>query len=189
MQQPVDCICDCIIRRIIEDECDPKSESSGSDSPEDEENFKLKIPEAEELSDDDMNTADTADGDDELYNKFVASKTKGTDEENLFEDIEEEENMRKERLKHDENMLQTPDGSFDIPDELEKEQAEAVFTPEPLLEVLEEAEKDEKEKAETTEDKKFCCKKHNKVFSQSQSSLRMCASRQLYEQVPLVSIY
>jgi len=60
-------------------------------------------------------------------------------------------------------------------------QAEATFTPEPL----EDLKKEETVKKEETssEDKTFCCKKHSKVFSQERTSIRMCATKQLYEQV------
>ena len=57
--------------RIIDDECNPKNDDLGSESPEDEEDFKLKIPETEELSDDEMKTGDGVDGiDEEMYKRF-----------------------------------------------------------------------------------------------------------------------
>merc|ERR550519_2365451 len=59
--------------RIINDECNPKNDDLGSESPEDEEDFKLKIPETEELSDDEMKSGEAVDGiDEEMYKRFVA---------------------------------------------------------------------------------------------------------------------
>ena len=76
-------------------------------------------------------------------------------------------------------MLQSPDESLDLPQEEESPgQEEATFTPEPLEDLT----KEEKEE-NTKEDKAFCCKKHSKVFSQEGTSIRMCATKQLYEQV------
>merc|ERR1719220_883286 len=76
-------------------------------------------------------------------------------------------------------MLQSPDQSLDLPQEEESPgQEEATFTPEPLEDLT----KEEKEE-NTKEDKAFCCKKHSKVFSQEGTSIRMCATKQLYEQV------
>ena len=165
--------------RIIEDECNPKNDDLGSESPEDEEDFKLKIPENEEISDDEMKAADSVDEiDEEMYKRFVANDARRSVEDTLFGDIEEEEQLRRERLK-EEKMLQSPDESLDLPQEEESPgQEEATFTPEPLEDLT----KEEKEE-NTKEDKAFCCKKHSKVFSQEGTSIRMCATKQLYEQV------
>ena len=165
--------------RIIDDECNPKNDDLGSESPEDEEDFKLKIPENEEISDDEMKAADSVDEiDEEMYKRFVANDARRSVEETLFGDIEEEEQLRRERLK-EEKMLQSPDQSLDLPQEEESPgQEEATFTPEPLEDLT----KEEKEE-NTKEDKAFCCKKHSKVFSQEGTSIRMCATKQLYEQV------
>ena len=172
--------------RIIDDECNPKNDDLGSESPEDEEDFKLKIPETEELSDDEMKSGEGVDGiDEEMYKRFVAKDASRSVEDGLFGDIEEEEDLRRERLK-EEKMLQSPDESLDLgqeEDSLRQEEEggiEATFTPEPL-ENLNKAE--EKEENTGSEDKTFCCKKHSKVFSQERTSIRMCATKQLYEQV------
>ena len=57
-----------LLFRIIDDECNPKNDDLGSESPEDEEDFKLRIPEVEELSDDEMKTAE---GVDEIVNRNI----------------------------------------------------------------------------------------------------------------------
>ena len=175
--------------RIIDDECNPKNDDLGSESPEDEEDFKLKIPETEELSDDEMKTAETVDGiDEEMYKRFVANDARRSAEDRLFGDIEEEEDLRRERLK-EEKMLQSPDESLDLAQEEEEspsqQEEEATFTPEPLEDLNKEAKTEEAVKTEenSSEDKTFCCKKHSKVFSQERTSIRMCATKQLYEQV------
>ena len=82
-------------------------------------------------------------------------------------------------------MLQSPDESLDLGQEDSQRQdeeggTEATFTPDPL-ENLNKVE--EKEENTASEDKTFCCKKHSKVFSQERTSIRMCATKQLYEQV------
>ena len=169
--------------RIIEDECNPKDNDNGSESPEEGEDFKLKIPDPEEISDDDMPSENSPEDDSDMYNKFMVNDTRPSEEDTLFVDIEEEEEERKERLKGDEKMLQSPDESFDLSSVGDEAAIEATFTQEPLEKVSEEMEADEVAPKEEVEEKKFCCKKHNKVFSQSQTSIRMCASRQLYEQV------
>merc|ERR1712130_373397 len=80
-------------------------------------------------------------------------------------------------------------GSLDLAQEEEEspsqQEEEPTFTPEPLEELNKEAKIEETVKAEETssEDKTFCCKKHSKVFSQERTSIRMCATKQLYEQV------
>ena len=171
--------------RIINDECNPKNDDLGSESPEDEEDFKLKIPETEELSDDEMKSGEAVDGiDEEMYKRFVANDARRSAEDGLFGDIEEEEDLRRERLK-DEKMLQSPDESLDLAQEdspgQEEGGTEATFTPEPLEDLNKAAEV--KTEENTSEDKTFCCKKHSKVFSQERTSIRMCATKQLYEQV------
>ena len=174
--------------RIINEDCNPKNDDLGSESPEDEEDFKLKIPETEELSDDEMKTAETVDGiDEEMYKRFVANDARRSAEDRLFGDIEEEEDLRRERRK-EEKMLQSPDESLDLAQEEEspaQQEEEATFTPEPLEDLNKEAKTEEAVKTEETssEDKTFCCKKHSKVFSQERTSIRMCATKQLYEQV------
>ena len=171
--------------RIIEDECNPKHDDLGSESPEDEEDFKLKIPENEELSDDEMKTSEGVDEiDEEMYKRFVANDARRSAEDRLFGDIEEEEDLRRERLK-EEKMLQSPDESLDLAQEDSPQQEEgggieATFTPEPLEDLNKKAEEKEEN---SSEDKTFCCKKHSKVFSQERTSIRMCATKQLYEQV------
>ena len=171
--------------RIIDDECNPKNDDLGSESPEDEEDFKLKIPETEELSDDEMKSGEAVDGiDEEMYKRFVANDARRSAEDGLFGDIEEEEDLRRERLK-DEKMLQSPDESLDLAQEdcpgQEEGGTEATFTPEPLEDLNKAAEV--KTEENPSEDKTFCCKKHSKVFSQERTSIRMCATKQLYEQV------
>lgn len=176
---------DCKFCRIIE-ECNDKEYDMGSESPEDEEDFKLKVPDAEEMSDEEMKPEEVPD--DDVYNKFVRSDSKAVDEDTLFGEIEEEAVERKERLKQedDEQMLQSPDGSFDMPEDAggEEDAPDSGFTQEPLEAVMEEVEEvADAEEPKSPEDKKFCCKKHSLVFGQSQTSIRMCASMQLYEQV------
>ena len=171
-----------LLFRIIDDECNPKNDDLGSESPEDEEDFKLRIPEVEELSDDEMKTAEGVDEiDEEMYKRFVANDARRSVEDKLFGDIEEEEDLRRERLK-DEKMLQSPDESLDLPQEDSRGQGqgevEATFTAEPLENLDKEAKEEN-----TAEDKTFCCKKHSKVFSQEKTSIRMCATKQLFEQV------
>ena len=132
-----------------------------------------------------MKTGDGVDGiDEEMYKRFVANDARRSAEDRLFGDIEEEEDLRRERLK-EEKMLQSPDESLDLgqedsPRQEEEGGTEATFTPEPL-ENLNKVE--EKEENTASEDKTFCCKKHSKVFSQERTSIRMCATKQLYEQV------
>ena len=117
----------------------------------------------------------------ELFQKFKEQEAVFDDEvevPSLFVDIEEEEDQRKTRKESEpEQMLQSPDESFEIEENDEESCSSVSITQENLIPDPSPDPQEEKQ------DKKFCCKKHRQLFTQSSSSIRMCATKQLYEQV------
>ena len=70
-------------------------------------------------------------------------------------------------------MLESPDHSFEIEAEEEESCHSSISHTEENLQL------ENKEQTQPT----FCCGKHRNLFAQSQNSIRLCASKQLYEQV------
>ena len=168
---------------MIDEDCKPAEKDS--ESPEDDEcaDIQIKVPEAEQMSEDETPPTEKQENvTEELFQKFKDKEAVFEDEVedgSLFVDIEEEEEQRKTRKETEpEKMLQSPDESFEIEENDEESCSSVSMTqenliPEPTTEHQEAAEPD----------KKFCCKKHRLLFTQSASSIRLCATKQLYEQV------
>ena len=110
----------------------------------------------------------------EIFQKFKEQEAvfdEEVEEQSLFLDIEDEEDQRK--LRKDsapEKMLESPDESFEIEETDEVSCSSASITQENLV-------------PDPAPENKFCCKKHRQLFTQSSSSIRLCATKQLYEQV------
>ena len=149
--------------------------------------MQIKVPEAEQMSEDesisplptpvvrDENAAA------EIFDKFKEQEAVFDDEvedQSLFVDIEDEEDQRNTRKESaPEQMLESPDESFEMEEIDDASCSSASVTHENLIPDPSE------EQQEKTPDKKFCCKKHRQLFTQSSSSIRLCATKQLYEQV------
>ena len=162
--------------------CRPKREQSYSPEDDERADLQLKVSETDTMSDDDsFEEAPPAEENEEevteeLFEKFKQNEEKFSrpvEDAAMFADIEVEEEARRERKEPEpEAMLESTDQSFEI-EEAEEEscQSSVSHTSENL------------QLQDKPEERKFCCRKHRLLFAQSQSSIRLCATQQLYEQV------
>ena len=172
------------IFRVIDEDCKPPTEKT--ESPEDDEfaDIQIKIPETEQMSEDESIPTPVPQKEintEEIFERFKEQEAifeNEIEDQSLFTGIEEEEEKRKIRKEADhEKMSQSPDESFEIEDNDDQSCSSVSVTQENLVVDPPIAKKDD------NSEKKFCCKKHRQLFMESASSIRLCATRQLYEQV------
>ena len=174
------------IFRVVDDECKPPKVET--ESPEDDEfaDIQIKVPETEQMSEDEsVSTPQSEDKKEnataEIFQKFKEQEAifdEEVEDQSLFVDIEDEEDKRKFRKESaPEKMLESPDESFEMEETDDVSCSSASITQENLV-----ADPTPRQQEENQE-KKFCCKKHRQLFTQSSSSIRLCATKQLYEQV------
>ena len=169
--------------KSLAEPCRPRREQSYSPEDDGFADLQLKVPEADQMSDDDsFEEPPPAEGNkneetEEIFEKFKQNEEKfngPVEDSGLFTEIEIEEEKRKERREPEEPeaMLESPDHSFEIEAEEESCHSSISHTEENL-------QLENKDQTQPT----FCCGKHRNLFAQSQNSIRLCATKQLYEQV------